>query len=58
MIGVNAPMKDWHSGSHSWMLMAAKSKKHEAHQRNNHSTLDPGHLHDANDRNKDYSEPL
>ncbi len=30
----------------------------ESHQRNNHSTLDPGHLHDANDRNKDYSEPL
>ena len=58
MIGDNAPMRDWHSGSHSWMLMATKFKKHETYQRNNYSGPRPGHLHDANDRNKDYSEPL
>ncbi len=57
LVGGRSPMKNWHAGSHSWMLLSTKFKGHEIDKRNK-TNLDPGHLHDANDRNKDYSEPL
>jgi hypothetical protein len=54
-VGSGAPMSNLDSAIHNWMIKSRQFKQNRSH---NPNPKRHDYLHDANDRNKDYSIPL